>query len=112
MGSRAAWAAICLAVLASLAPAHAFAAPGLLVGVDDDTIKWIARPNGVYKVDRDLGVGAVRITIPWRRGQTTPDWLQQTYLRRASMLRALGERVVLALYGSPADAPATARSQA
>src|SRR5438067_11317999 len=112
MGSRAARAAICLAVLACIAPLRALAAPGLLVGVDDDTIKWIARPNAVYKIDRDLGVGAVRITIPWQRGQSAPDSLQQTYLRRASMLHALGARVVLAVYGSPKDAPTSAASRA
>ncbi len=61
-----------LAVLCgTLLAAHAAAAqPGLLVGVDDDTVKWIARPNGLVSVDRDLGLGAVRVTIPWVRPAT------------------------------------------
>ena len=56
-----------LGVLA-LAPA-ASASPGLRLGFDDDTLKWMTRPNGVVGVQRDLGVRTTRITIPWRRGE-------------------------------------------
>jgi hypothetical protein len=96
-----------LVLVAALAPGRAAAAPGLLIGVDDDTAKWLTRPNGIVAVDRDLGLGAVRITIPWQRGEAKPTRLQQTYLHRASLLMALGERVVLAVYGTPANAPTT-----
>ena len=59
-----------LGVLA-LAPA-ASASPGLRLGFDDDTLKWMTRPNGVVGVQRDLGVRTTRITIPWRRGELRP----------------------------------------
>jgi hypothetical protein len=103
--------AACLLVLLILVggPARALAAPGLVVGVDDDTIKWRGRPNGMYSVYRDLGLGAVRITIPWQRGITQPTRLQQTYGHRIGLLLALGERVVLAVYGEPSQAPTTER---
>src|SRR5919108_2499827 len=109
--SKAALAAALVAAALGSAPGRAAAAPGLLVGVDDDTVKWVARPNGVLGVDRDLGVGAVRVTIPWRRGETRPTKLVQTYLHRASTLVAAGQRVVLAVYGMPQQAPTEARTR-
>jgi len=98
-----------LVFCALLAPARALAAPGLLVGIDDDTAKWLVRPNGLHSVYRDLGVGAVRVSIPWKRGQTRPTKLQQVYLHRVGLLIGLGERVVLAVYGTPSQAPTTVR---
>ena len=102
-------AACLLAVLCAVLPARALARPGLLVGVDDDTVKWRASPAAIDSVYRDLGVGAVRITLPWQRGLTQPTKLQQVYGHRIAMLLALGERVVLAVYGPPSQAPTTER---
>jgi hypothetical protein len=79
--------------------------PKLLVGVADDTPKWVSRPNGVLAVNRDLGLGAIRIMIPWRRGQTIPSKVQQVYLHRVALAAALDARVVLAFYGRARDAP-------
>jgi hypothetical protein len=104
-------AAVLVAVALGTTAAGARAAPGLVVGVDDDTVKWIARPNGLLAVDRDLGLGAVRVTIPWRRGETRPTPLAQTYLHRVSTLVASGQRVVLAVYGTPEQAPTDARGR-
>ena len=67
----------------------------------------MARPNGVVGVNRDLGVDALRAMIPWKRGQTRPDKLQQTYLYRVSLAVRLGQRMVLAVYGRPDQAPVT-----
>jgi hypothetical protein len=78
-----------------------------LLGVDDDTAKWVARPDGVVGVNRDLGIGAMRIMVPWR-GQSVPSKAQQVYLHRIALTVALGQRVVFALYGRAADAPVTA----
>ena len=99
-----------LAVLAALCccVANASAGTGLLVGLDDDTIKWLAKPNGVVGVNRDLGVDALRITLQWKRGQETPTRLQGIYLHRAAGAIALGQRVVLAVYGTPTQSPLTA----
>jgi len=74
--------------------------------VDDDTAKWITRPDGVVGVNRDLGVGAMRIMVPWN-GQRVPSRIQQVYLHRIGLTVALGQRVVFALYGRAASAPVT-----
>jgi hypothetical protein len=92
---------------APTAPTSAF-----LVGIDDDHSKWLARPDGLLAKYRELGVDAVRITIPWRRGWTRPTRLVGTYLHRAASLVARGQRVVIAVYGRPSEAPVDARSRA
>jgi hypothetical protein len=79
--------------------------PKLLVGIDDDSAKWKARPDKLLATYRDLGLGAVRVTIPWHRGQNRPDRVSGIYLHRTAMMVARGQRVILAVYGSPADAP-------
>jgi hypothetical protein len=100
------------ALLASLAcAALAHAGPGLIVGVDDDTLKWVSRPNGVVGVARDLGVDAIRVSLDWKRGGTKPTPLQQIYLHRVALALALHERVVLAVYGKPSQAPVTSLQQ-
>jgi hypothetical protein len=81
--------------------------PRLLLGVDDDTAKWVARPDGLVAVNRDLGIGAMRIMVPWD-GQSVPSKTQQVYLHRIALTVALGQRIVFALYGRAADAPVTA----
>jgi hypothetical protein len=98
-----------LAVLV-LAPA-ASASPGLRLGFDDDTLKWMTRPNGVVGIHRDLGVTTTRITIPWRRGELRPRPVSQTYLSRAAKAIALGQDIVVAVYGPPGEAPTNAVSR-
>jgi hypothetical protein len=87
------------------------AATPFVIGVDDDHSKWLARPDGLVTKYRDLGLGAVRITIPWRRGQTRPTRLTGLYIHRAAQLHARGMRVVLAVFGRPSDAPVDAKSR-
>src|SRR5690242_9589771 len=86
----------------SLAPPAA-AAPGLVVGVDDDSLKW-EHPQAVIPVARDLGLRAVRITSAWRSGQSRVSALEKRTLDRA-IPAAYGLRVVVALYGKPDEAP-------
>lgn len=112
---RLAAAILCAVVLAGagLTSARgAAAAPGLLVGVDDDSVKWLAKPFGLLSVNRDLGLDAVRVVIPWKRGRTKPNRLIGLYLHRVATMAGHGQRVVLAVYGSPADAPLDARGRA
>jgi hypothetical protein len=97
-----------LVLLALACASSARAGTGLLVGIDDDTVKWLAKPNGIVGVNRDLGVDAVRITLDWKRGETRPTPLQQVYLHRIALTAALGQRIVLAVYGTPSQAPVTA----
>jgi hypothetical protein len=102
---------ILAAVVALLAAPSAHAGRGLMLGFDDDTLKWQHRPNGVVGVDRELGVRTIRITIPWRRGLMRPRFVAQRYLSRASRALVLGQRIVIAVYGRAADAPVDARSR-
>src|SRR5207237_739046 len=46
-----------------------------------------------------------------RRGELRPRPVSQTYLSRAARAIVLGERIVIAVYGRPADAPVDAASR-
>jgi hypothetical protein len=81
----------------------------LLVGVDDDTLKWTARPLAVVEEQRRLGADAVRIWIPWH-GESRPGRVRSDELARAE-LAARHTAVVLAVFGFARDAPLTAAEQ-
>lgn len=78
-----------------MAAAPARSEPGLVVGVDDDTAKWMGRSTGPVATYEDLGLGGVRVTIPWRLGRSRPNHLIGPYLHRVAQLVARGQRVVL-----------------
>src|SRR4051794_22575469 len=82
----------------------------LIVGVTDDTAKWMARQDGVVGVHRDLRLMAVRVTIPWR-GQVRPTPLQQVYLHRISRMIQLNDRIVLSVYNFARYAPVSEDAQ-
>jgi len=101
------------AVLVLLAPAPAAsAAPYLRLGFDDDTIKWMVRPNGFVGAQRQLGAPFTRITIPWRRGEAAPRRLARTYLARARAAGNLGQKVVIAVFNNASQAPTDRASRA
>ena len=81
----------------------------MIVGLTDDTAKWMARQEGVVGVHRDLRLMAVRVTVPWRPGQVRPTRLQQVYLHRISRMIQLNDRVVLSVYNFARFAPDTPR---
>jgi len=81
----------------------------LIVGLTDDTAKWMSRQDGIVGVHRDLRLMAVRVTIPWKPGQVRPTLLQQVYLHRIARMVQLNDRVVLAVYNVARYAPTTAR---
>jgi hypothetical protein len=101
--------------LAGVAFAVAAAAPRpvesthlkIIVGVTDDTAKWMVRQDGIVGVHRDLRLMAVRVTIPWRPGEVKPTKLQQVYLQRIQRMTLLNERIVLAVYNTAELAPTT-----
>jgi len=102
----------CIVVAAAAAGAgRAAPQPKLIVGVDDDTARWLARPNGLVSAERSLGLTAVRMTVQWRRGQTIPSRHQQIWLHRIALTVALGQRVVVGVFGRAAEAPIDARDQ-
>lgn len=86
------------------APAHA--APGLLVGLTDDTIKWHRDPQVSLRKLRPLGLGALRVTLAWHPGQRSIDGAEHDMLRRSVAAdRKVGLTVVLAVYGTAGAAP-------
>ena len=85
----------------------------MIVGVTDDTAKWMVRQDGIVGVHRDLRLMAVRVTIRWRPRQVRPTKLQGVYLHRIARLAQMNDRVVLAVYNTAKYAPTTrtARNQ-
>jgi hypothetical protein len=102
--------AIPLAAAASPGPGTSARPAPFVIGVDDDHSKWLARPDGLVAKYRDLGLEAVRITIPWRRGQARPTHVR-VFLHRAAMMIERGQRVVISVFGKPSDAPLDATSR-
>jgi hypothetical protein len=98
------------AVFALAAPA-AHAAPYFRLGFDDDRIKWMTKPDRFVALQRELGAPFTRITIPWRRDAVHLPPVVQTYASRAAAAGKLRQKVVVAVYGSAADAPTDATSR-
>jgi len=83
----------------------------IIVGVTDDTAKWMSRQDGIVGVHRDLRLMAVRVTVPWKPGQVDPTKLQQVYLHRIARMIQLNDRIVLAVYNVARYAPTVARDR-
>jgi hypothetical protein len=83
----------------------------IIVGVTDDTAKWMVRQDGIVGVHRDLRLMAVRVTLPWRPGQLRPTKLQGVYLHRIARMVQLNERIVLAVYNTAEYAPTTRKTR-
>jgi hypothetical protein len=83
----------------------------MIVGLTDDTAKWMVRQNGVVGVHRDLRLMAVRVTVPWRPGQIRPTKLQQVYLHRIARMIQLNDRIVLSVHNLARFAPVAPRSR-
>jgi len=97
-------------ILACVLAGAGRAAPGLLVGMDDDTLKWAdkAQSNATIAHAHDLGIRAVRVTVPWHPGQTrlsVDDRIPVDQMILSTW--AAHFRVVLAVYGRAAEAPQT-----
>ena len=83
----------------------ASAAPGLLLGVDDDSLKWHAHTSSLLSIYGALGLGAVRVTVSW-----PADGRARTELQRvANAGRTI--RVVLAVTGDPGAPPLDAAAR-
>ncbi len=89
----------------ALAPA-ARADSDLLVGIVDDQLKWTAHPKPATAALRDLGIGALRVPLTWRRGSS-----KLTRNDVVTMNRVLGAtfpmRIVLTVAGPAREAPKT-----
>jgi hypothetical protein len=84
-------------------------APHLLVGVDDDTLKWTSNPLGVVRWQQSLGAEAVRVWVPWN-GEAAPTGPRLDELARAEQA-AQHTRVVLAVFGLARHTPRTPKAQ-
>lgn len=80
--------------------------PRLIVGVDDDTLKWTGTPLAVVRRQQALGADAVRVWVPWN-GEARPSATRRVELARAETA-ARQTRVVLAVFGLAARSPLTA----
>jgi hypothetical protein len=101
--------AACAALACALA-GTARAGSGLLVGVADDSLKWTDKAQAQLALGytRDLGLRAVRVTVPWRAGETRLPLDQRGPVDRMILATwGRGLRVVLSVYGSAGDAPRT-----
>jgi hypothetical protein len=83
--------------------------PRLLVGVDDDRLKWTTRPLAVVAAERRVGAAAVRVWVPWH-GEARPGRTRRNELARAAKA-ATRIPVVLAVFGFGAATPLTAAAQ-
>jgi hypothetical protein len=81
----------------------------LLVGVDDDTLKWTPFPLTVVRRQQALGARAVRVWVPWR-GERAPSAVRRVELSRAE-IAARRTDVVLAVFGFAGQTPVTTRAQ-
>jgi hypothetical protein len=91
---------IIAAVLA--AASSSTAEPGLVVGVTDDA--FLARSTDALSVERDLGLQAFRVALPWAAGQTA---MQPEDVSRFDQLvpAASGLRIVVTVYGRARSTP-------
>jgi hypothetical protein len=89
----------------------ATAASGLLVGVDDDSLKWYGHTASLLSIYSSLGVGAVRVTLDWTPGETFPTGTGRTELQRVGGA-SQRIRVVLAVTGPAASPPIDDASRA
>ncbi|HEY2542253.1 MAG TPA: hypothetical protein VGH92_04305 [Gaiellaceae bacterium] len=84
-------------------------ARSLIVGVDDDTLKWTAFPLTVVRRQQSFGADAVRVWVPWR-GEIHPTAVRRVELSRAETA-AQKTTVVLAVFGFGASTPTAAWAQ-
>jgi hypothetical protein len=99
-----------LALALALLPSAARAAPGLTVGVDDDSLKWYSHTSSLLSIYNSLGVDAVRVTLDWTPGASFPTGTERTELARlGAAARRL--RVVIAVTGPASQPPLDAASR-
>lgn len=81
----------------------------MIVGVDDDTLKWTTHPLAVVAAQRRHGADAVRLWVPWA-GEARPGRVRRDELARAAQA-ATQTTVVLAVFGFGKETPLTASAQ-
>ena len=87
----------------ALVPSSAAAAPGLLLGIDDDSLKWYGHTSSLLSIYDSLGLVAVRVTLDWSPGLSFPVGTQRTEHQRVANA-SRRTRIVIAVSG-PAEQP-------
>ena len=96
-------------LLAGACAGQAHAGRNLLVGVDDDGLKW--EPAAAFLAPvQDMGLGAVRVTFEWRPGRTRPTSADAGELVNVQAATAL-TRVVVEVGGGRRSVPPRTRRQ-
>jgi hypothetical protein len=97
-----------LALIAVAAtPAAALAGRGLVVGVNEDAVKW--RP-GISSTANDLGLGYYRVTQRWEPGRSQPSAADAASIA-AALRNAGSQKVLLSVFGSANAAPVSLSSR-
>jgi len=94
--------------LAALAAVPAFAGSGLVVGVNEDAVKW--RPD-ISSIGGDLNLGYYRVTQSWQPNQTQPSD-SDTASIAAAVANAGSQKILLSVFGSANAAPRNSSARA
>jgi hypothetical protein len=84
----------------------------MLVGVDDDTVKWRNDTPGIVRIQRDAGFGTVKVMFPWRPGMVHPGMVEKHYIERLARMSLMQQRVVVAISGKARNVPRTNAARA
>lgn len=95
-------------VVACAISSPALAGRNLVVGVNDDAVKW---HPGISSIANDLGLRSYRVTQGWQPGQTQPSDSDIASIN-AAIANAGSQKIVLSVFGSPDSAPRGASSRA
>jgi hypothetical protein len=93
-----------LLLLALVLAPSARADSNLIVGIVDDQLKWTAHPRPATTALRDLGIGALRVPLTWRRGSSRLTRSDIVAMNRV-VAATFPMRIVLTVSGPAREAP-------
>ena len=93
-----------MVLLALVLASPARADSDLLIGLVDDQLKWTAHPKPTTTTLRDLGIGALRVPLTWRRGSTRLTKNDVVVMSRV-VNATFPMRIVLTVAGPAREAP-------
>ena len=93
-----------LLLLALVFAPSARADSDLIIGIVDDQLKWTAHPRPTTTVLRDLGIGALRVPLQWRRGTSKLTRTDIVTMNRV-VAATFPMRIVLTVSGPAREAP-------
>lgn len=96
-----------LVVAISAAAASTASARTMVVGVQDDSVKWLEDTPGLVRIQRSVGFGTVKVSFPWRPGMWHAGRVERYYVARLARMSLLRQHVVVAFGGTAANAPRT-----